>query len=184
MHIAKGRTRFVIAFPRLGFVIKFPFIQIWVFKDTIQTLLKKEWGLVWEKWFVRVENPYGHPNKVLIGIWSNLLECYFWYKTRHPVLFPTWFSFLGLFNIQKYGKPLGNDEAGYVAFVIDRLSNQETQFCEHGFEDPSNYTSVDGRLRIIDYGSRRLWPIMTEYGHKIMQATVTECKTQETARKG
>jgi hypothetical protein len=98
MHTAKGKTRFVIVFPKLGFVIKFPIIWLSVFKHAYRDCRHGNWNYMWSQWGIRVENPYGYPNKLLNGIWSNLLEFFFWQKTKHALLYPTWFTFFGLNN--------------------------------------------------------------------------------------
>lgn len=124
----------------------------------------------------RVSNPYGYAHKLLYGIWANWLEFYLWIKTRHSLLHPTYFSFFGLFNIQKYGKPLTHEEGDEVGMVVVRLSNAESQFCGHGFERPENYTFVDGKLKMIDYGGKKLWPVILKHGHKIALATAEDCR--------
>lgn len=177
MNFSRGRTRFVLAFPRLGFVIKFPIVKLTeVLSDIRINIKRRSFGVIRIFFKSKIDNDFGYKNKLFYGIWSNWLEFYLWVKTRNALLHPTYFSFFGLFNIQKYGKPLTYEEGDEVGMVVARLSNDENQFCGHGFERPDNYTFVNGKLRMIDYGGRRLWPVILKYGHEIAQAKVEDCR--------
>ncbi len=183
MNFSRGRSRFVFAFPNLGFVIKFPIINLTdVVKDIRGTLRDRNQDLLRRIKCIlmlstkKVDNVYAYPYLVFYGIACNWFEFHLWLKTRHILLHPTYFSFFGLFNIQKYGRPLTYEEGNEIGEVIDRLSDGENQFCGHGFERPDNYTFVDGKLRMIDYGGRRLWPVILRHGHKIAQATAEDCR--------
>ena len=60
----------------------------------------KDWEYIRHKWSANLENMYGYPNQVFGGILANLLEIYFWYKYRNPLVIPTWFSFFGFWGNQ------------------------------------------------------------------------------------
>ena len=77
-------------------------------------------------------------------------------------------------NIQKYGEPLKINGI-WIAVNIDKLTNRASEQCGHGFEIAGNYCEVNGCLRLIDYGGRRLWPVILEHGEKIAKVTVAEC---------
>jgi len=98
-------------------------------------------------------------------------------ETKHPLLHPTWFSFSGLFNIQKYGKPLKYSEAEWLSMILQVTTKQSSHApgLSHTFGNPKNYTGVYGCIRLIDYGNPKLWPVIRRYGEKIMKITIAEC---------
>ena len=104
----------------------------------------------------------------LPGVLDNWHEYKFWRKYRLSVCQPTYLSLLGFVNVQKYGIPL--DEFGVKSsmVVIWDITNGSMKVDMHAFGNESNYC-VDGEVvRFLDYGSVRMYPVLLEYGDKIL----------------
>jgi hypothetical protein len=90
---------------------------------------------------------------------------------------PTYFSLLGLINIQLAGKPIEVPEGvskysigDDIRTQIFNLTNKKSQRHVHSFgETPENYCEKDGKLMIVDYGDSNpdYWSIIIEYGEMI-----------------
>jgi len=101
---------------------------------------------------------YGSPEMALMaGIMANLQESSFYRQTKNPFVMPTYFSFFGLFNIQKKGEEITfwKDEEIWF-FVVKNIKNYHQIFIDaHVFADIRNFVLDDnGLLKLIDYGSR------------------------------
>lgn len=174
MIFEKGRTRFVIAFPSLRFAVKLPIMHFMVFYHTAKNIKTYGWGVGLMMWKINYLSPQSPIYQLFGGYIANWYEWWFWFKNKHPLLHPTWLSFLGILNIQKYGKPL-TSKYTRLSEVVDKVTAGTSSRCGHGFEIPMNYTDVDGYLRMIDYGSPCIWPIILQYGEQIMKITTAEC---------
>jgi hypothetical protein len=178
MLFEKGTTRLVLSFPKLGFVIKLPavnFTNVWW--GIIHTK-RKGWRAGSEIWRISPMNTNSPFFAVIKGFIANWLEWYFWSKTRHSLLQPIWFSCFGLFNIQKYGKPLRYKNAQWLGMHLQVITQQtsHTHGRGHTLGHADNYTEVNGQLRLLDYGSKNVWPVILLYGERIAGLTVDECK--------
>ncbi|OGZ85160.1 MAG: hypothetical protein A2599_02625 [Candidatus Staskawiczbacteria bacterium RIFOXYD1_FULL_39_28] len=170
MKSKKGYYRIVFIFPFLGFAIKFPKIHL------LEAILQLFWVFFNCKWktFCRilsspVESELGTKSQVFGGIMVNWQEFLFFHNTKHPFLQPTYFSFFGLINIQKMGKPCHID-AGALWSQFYKLTNGGAWADPHHFKNPGNFCFDDGRLRIFDYGSKKTQGIITEYGITIFES--------------
>ncbi len=178
MLFQKGTTRFVLVFPRLGFVLKLPIIN---FKNVwwgIKYTKRNGWKASLEVWKNKVTNQNSPFYSVMMGLMANWMEWCFWNKTKHPLLQPVYFSAFGLINIQKYGKPLEYSEVEWLGMNMQVITNQTSHSHGRGhtFGEAKNYTAVNGHLRLLDYGSKNLWPVIHRYGDKMAKLTITECK--------
>lgn len=90
------------------------------------------------------------------GIMANWHEFLFYLKTRNSFLLPTYFSFLGLINIQKRGQKLEWDDSKSIfSFFVDNSKKRDQVFCDaHSFENSDNFCWDEGKLKMLDYGSR------------------------------
>jgi hypothetical protein len=95
---------------------------------------------------------------MLGGIMANLQEWRFYKETKNPFCMPTLFSFFGLFNIQKKGGKVdfwGRNEIWSYIYHNSKDSNQP--FCDgHTLAEPENYGMDNGKLKLVDYGSRQV----------------------------
>ena len=166
MKIAKGKWRIVFVFPWFGIVIKIPVIR---FYEGIKPFLKpKEWKrlkgrTVLLKLMIKYRRPF-----LFGGLVNNWNEFWFYLKTRNPFLQPTYFSFFGLFNIQRYGEPC-NLPIIDLWKCLYKITNGEVFEDSHTFGDPNNFCFYNGKLRIVDYGSRRTHPVIRRYGKRIIE---------------
>jgi len=139
LKIKKGTSRIVMIVSFLPFVIKFPVIKI---KGAIGEIRRV--GIVK---FVRFT--YRH-RRASMGSWTclyggiaaNQREFSLFLKTRDKRLMPTYFSFFGMFNIQKKGSKEGVYPEGLD--IVDFRINGDS----HAAVNPANF--LDGRL--VDYG--------------------------------
>lgn len=175
-EIKKGKTRIVFTFSKLGFVIKFPIIKLWPIYSFIPDLIKYGWKNATIQWRMSTDDNMSFRKELLGGIVANLQERKAWKAIHHKLLCPTWFSFLGLLNVQEYRKPLEGVNGLWIAIRIDTVTNNESHKVGHGFEITQNYCEKDGRLMMIDYGNRRLCSVIKKYGEEISRITIEECK--------
>lgn len=170
MKIKKGNNRIVFTFPKLGFVIKLPVIN-W-FKAFKPVLTWKVGGIKSRRMLIRyfqwpVEASEGFKNYLFRGFLANIAEYKFYKKTKHSFLKPTYFSLFGLFNIQKYG-PLC--ELGEIDFwcQLYALTDGDVFADGHHFASPHNF-SLEDKLQMLDYGSKRTHKVIIEHGDNILK---------------
>lgn len=101
---------------------------------------------------------YRVPIYLLGGIMANYHERQFYKRTKNPFVMPTYFSFFGLFNIQKRGKKIDFwDMYGIWGYVYHNSQNPNQPFCDgHTLADPKNYCTDNGKLKLVDYGNRQV----------------------------
>ncbi len=177
MNIRRGRTRLVIAFPWLGFVIKLPIIHISLFYWNIKNILQGEWKTVMLLWRIRRTNRFSIKYQLVGGFVANRTEWTIWQKTHNQLLQPTWFSLLGVINIQKFGDPISDVRVEWLGMHLQKATNRRSHHFSrsHTFGSSANYTNVKGNLRLLDYGDVALLPVIVRYGGKIAELTVTQC---------
>jgi hypothetical protein len=105
------------------------------------------------------------------GIMANLQERRFYRKTKNLFVMPTYFSFFGLFNIQKRGQRIDFWDDNDVWFYLCKNSqNQHQIFCDaHTFFDINNFCLDDGFLKIVDYGNRHIEPFLEINGENLFK---------------
>lgn len=166
MKIKRGRQRVVIIIPRLGFVVKFPRVYM---KRALG--IAQKWG--WKKFlydFKFSTQSMGSPRYFLFGgIVANWQEFMFFLKTRHPFLQPTYFSLLGIVNIQRYGRPCDN----FVEIInlFDSISREIVYQDLHCFTSPENFClDEQGRVRMVDYSQKKTQQVIRRWGDEIWEA--------------
>src|ERR1035437_6041153 len=136
--VKRGSWRIVVLIPKLGVAIKFPKIRI----DTVTTEIKwmvkeKRWKFLWLFCTDQANRPMSMQWWFLHGIMTNWSEYRFWRKTKNLFLWPTRFSFFGLFNIQRLGKQvlLSNED------VWEKFTNITEEVCidKHCFRNRDNF---------------------------------------------
>jgi len=173
MRFKKGRRRFVFVFPSLGVTIKLPIVHL---RKAIGLFVYFIVHLDLRQVYVNVVFPIDSEDIATFkslafgGIVANWREFMFFLRTWNPLLQPTYFSLLGLINVQKAS-----------VLILARQDDFRTQLCEltqdeayddpHHFFNPDNYCLDGGaRLRILDYGSKRVRRVITKYGKKISES--------------
>lgn len=105
---------------------------------------------------------------VLGGLMANWNEFIFWLKTRNKFLLPTYFSFFGLINIQKKGEVLIWEEGDFFVFLQRNSKEKDQVFVDsHSFDNPQNFCIDNGKLKMIDYGSRHCRSFVVENWEQI-----------------
>jgi len=180
MKICKGLTRITVQLPRAGIVVKFPHLYP-----------SLAFGYFWESffelwktrgWRIARKIVLGNDIEVMgtvlwcfgAGIAGNWSEFIFYLKTRHGFCQPTFFSFFGLFNIQKYGQPLGDDDDKLPRFywyeLYPTLGSKAVD--GHTWLDADNFIRDRGGLRIVDYGGRKTRELLI--GHRFKLGTLRD----------
>ncbi|MDP1629100.1 MAG: hypothetical protein Q8L57_00615 [bacterium] len=101
---------------------------------------------------------YGTISGMLFrGIKENWQEFRFWRRYRLKFLAPTYFSLFGIINFQKTGRPYNGDEVWPKLFKW----NEKMAFKDaHTLGEPKNFCLIGGRIKIVDYGSRRVQEVL------------------------
>ncbi|MFZ2038795.1 MAG: hypothetical protein WAV11_02565 [Minisyncoccia bacterium] len=184
MKLCIGNSRLVLVFPLLGFVIKFPKINLKPIYDLVRDVLLNRWKNQEMLWSLPIDIDFSPRHKLYGGIYENWFEWKAWRKTHYKLLCPTWFSFFGLFNIQKYGAALKSDQVD-MKKAINKVTNGDSCHSHsHGFDGAENYCERSGHIQMIDYGTRRLWPVIKKYNQEIVRLTVQDCQKEQATTDG
>lgn len=167
MYVKKGSDRIVFTFPKQGFVVKVARIKVF---SAVYFLFLELFQRNWKSLRMRLRHPmrmpHSIPGAVLRGLSANWKEFTFYTKTRDEILQPTYFSFFGFFNIAKYDDPCGKESDPYrqlnKILGIDALARDQ-----HHFGNPKNFCIVQGKLKMLDYGSKETQVILKKYSKKI-----------------
>jgi len=177
-EIKKGDTRIVIIpkSPQLKFVIKLSII-VWSWSLFFK-FINYRFGQI-KKWFKRIKKSYDDQerfnaigvryipykryeacgcleNSLFLGLMSNWHEWRFYYKTKCPLLAPTYFSFFGLINFQKKVEPILLSDEALRLYALRHCKNKSQAFMiAHVFSNSSNFGLTDGLLQLVDYGNIR-----------------------------
>lgn len=172
MEKKTGTTRTVYIFKY--FVIKLPLIKIVKAYKHYMGLRKNESGrelmgrILQKRPFYETAHLIDSVRGLLFtGIVHNWCEFWFCVKHGYPVyVAPTFFSFFGLFNIQKYGKRLDVDLWKF-RLAIDEITQKNSGKNAHVFYRPVNFCEIDGHVQCVDYGSHRTQEVLLKYGERI-----------------
>jgi len=170
MYFKKGRHRAVFIFPLLAIAIKIPMMRL--FKTTkivLRRLVHLDFKMMHRE-TTRSLDCGGYKDMLFGGIVTNWREFVFFRKTKNPFLQPTHFSFFGIFNIQKMGEPCSIDSYDLIHQVC-LITNYKVAVVDdcHHFSNSENFCLDDGKLKILDYGSRKTHEVIIEYGTKIFE---------------
>jgi len=165
----KGQDRVVVVFSSLGIAIKFPIIRLWL---AVRLLYRDIKGGHWEhlkkNWGYPVEAFGGLRGILFRGLSANWGEFRFYWQTRNPFLQPTYFSLFGLLNIQRADAPcLLKDEDLWCQ--LHELTRGKVFDDSHHFANPGNFCFCNGKLRMLDYGSRKSRGVIALHGEKIVE---------------
>lgn len=170
MSIKYGTSRLAICFPKLGVVVKLPIVRpISFLKCTYSaiTFAIKYYRFESIKsslWLTDEYDTMGNIRYTLLnGIYQNWQEYRLWKRTTSTFLEPTYFSLLGLANVQKYGEEL-DVSVGTLWSQIMELSEQTAWSNGHHFSDPANFSYRADSIRMLDYGGRGIAEVVEKYG--------------------
>lgn len=163
MKIVWGTKRVVIVLEK--FAIKIARIRIVpAFKCAVSWL---QYGRFWKSMFKYNYEVYGTVHIYLLkGLIENWHEYKIYRETRSSFLVPTYFSLLGLVNIQKRGESFEMEGVNMWLQML-LLSNKEIWDNPHHFAEPANFSKTNGHLQMLDYGSPRCHRVIRKYGEKM-----------------
>ncbi len=106
---------------------------------------------------------------LLGGIMANYQEYKFYIKTKNIFVMPTYFSFLGIFNIQKRGEKIDFwKDRDIWLYLCSNSKKREQPMCDsHTFLCIDNFVLDNGHLKMVDYGSRRIELFLKINGEKL-----------------
>jgi hypothetical protein len=127
----------------------------------------KKW-LKWAAWLGKDTDVVGNIRYTLLnGTYQNWQEYRLWRRTRSPFLEPTFFSLLGLINVQKYGDQLtGISDVALWSQLLE-LSDKAVWSNGHHFANPENFSFRNGTIRMLDYGGRGVEEVVVHHGENI-----------------
>jgi len=161
MMIKKGENRIVLILPAFNLVLKFPRAD---FKAALN----------WIKWAIFNPKHWRHylggtvyhpgPKRYLFkGLVDNWKEYRFYRRTKHPFLQPTYCSFFGLCNVQRYGQPVNQDKLSFWVNLQD-ISDYEVTHDGHHFSNPDNFCLENDQFKILDYAEPRTQKVILKVG--------------------
>lgn len=157
-QLHKGNTRRVLVIGPIAF--KFArFSPKVAFNNSRLMGVREAWG--YKYWQLG-----GTKNCLFRGIISNWLEFVFYLKHKHPFLIPTYFSLFGLVNIQpaREKAPITMNQ---LWVTLHKMTNGAVEKDDHVFAGRTNFCNDNGKLRMMDYGSRKTQEVLLEWADKI-----------------
>ncbi|GEM_PF-3221831 len=108
---------------------------------------------------------------VLSGIMANLNEFWYYQTTYNKFCVPTYFTFLGIINIQKRTKSIPEDIFIVYKYIEEnRVSKNEILYDHHTLFENENYGLNNGKLQLRDYGNYHCNPFLKFNGKKLATA--------------
>lgn len=170
MQVRKGNDRIVFIFPRLKFVVKIPIIHLISAIINIHDIIK---GKMWRYLKMCLTYSVGVDGAfkafLFKGLAANWGEFCFYWKTRHAFLQPTYFSLFGFLNIQQYDEPCQLKGENIGCQISGLAPDKVTSAAAHHLENPNNFCFHNGKLRMLDYGSRRCQDFIVRHGTKVIK---------------
>ncbi len=174
MQIKKGDDRVVVILPMLGIVLKFPIIHFWrflrifasCFKDPKRMLVRLCWGVT-----LPINYSLGFRGMLFKGLHANWCEFWFYWWTLNPFLQPTYFSLLGLLNIQRIGEPclMEVEDVWCQLSGMNNSLQRDLWKDSHHFANPRNFCFYKGTIRMLDYGSSGSREVVALHGTHIVE---------------
>lgn len=161
MRVHRGQTRIVFEFERAGIVLKCPRTFFYMVRGVIRQYprdprLVRPIILKYIRWYV------------LDSYLANLREWWFWVRERHPFCQPTPLSLFGFVNIQRRGAVLPFEETDH-ARRMGPLVWSAGRSTFHTLLNPSNFCTVGGKLRILDYGTPEVMKFVRQHGRTMQE---------------
>ena len=173
-------SRWVVAFPRLGIVVKLPRI-CWLRFKIYFLHLYHERGLVYAVKQIRWNEYVWGGYRVLLtkGLRDNWRELWFYWFHRSRFLQPTYFSLFGLLNIQLLGKILTEEEFDKSGIFNQArvLTQRDSGNDGHHFASHTNFCHADRgkdgtEIRMVDYGSPPTQEVLLGWANALTKITL------------
>ena len=174
-YVSRGQNRIVIVIPSLGIAIKCVRLQkrylvsfrrdVSIYaKEMLPTSDPKTKAVYWES--VR-HSFWRNLCHTFRGIGDNWRERSF-YKhadaSYGPLLQPTFFSFFGLVNVQKYGKPADEKDSDPIYHAFFPVAGQDLIRDGHHWNNAGNFHLAGDGPKLLDYGNPMTQWIVRKYG--------------------
>lgn len=173
MRIEKGATRLVLVLPCFGIVVKVArvylvcaFQEIW-YCFNLPRGRRLEWVMM-ELFEFGVDVESSIKFWLFKGIVSNWREYWFYRRTKNLFCQPTYFSLLGLVNVQRYGSSCDLDDTDLWCQLYELTDGKVFQD-SHCFVEPKNFCFEKEALTIADYGSLEAQWVIDRFGDKIIR---------------
>ncbi len=164
----KGTNRYVFLFPSLGVVVKVPLIQVRTAFLSLKLIVQgRELARLRNEWKRPVEDGLGIRGLLCLGFVANWSEYLFSRETQNPFLQPTYVSFLGLLNIQKFEESDEITDWQSIWSQLLDLTERQVLIDSHHFTNPFNFCLKNGRLVMVDYGGKKCREVIARWGEKI-----------------
>lgn len=163
--MSKGNNRIVVCIGFLGIALKFPRIRL---RQGLKCLVDDILGhnnKLRREWDFAVNSKGSIMSFLFRGIRDNWSEYRFYKEIRHPLLQPTYFSLLGLVNVQRASSLYDID----LFYQFYEIIGEKVFEDSHHFHNPRNFSFEGGRLRIHDYGNPRTQKLIREHGEQIFR---------------
>ncbi len=164
MKFFMGQDRVVLLFESVV-AVKFARIRFWRIFKIFCGFINKRSRFERLQIFISSLSPdrieyWGSVSGMLFrGIKENWQEFRFWRRYRQKFLAPTYFSLFGLVNFQKASRP--SPENGDKVWPKLRKWNEKMAFKDaHTLGKSRNFCRIDGRIKIVDYGSSRVQEVL------------------------
>lgn len=162
-----GSNRIILDLVKIGFVIKLPLAHGVLFYVTIKAFIDGTSIISFPEWVAYpMDNNgfWGLKRTLFKGIADNWREFRFSVASGHPFVQPTYFSLLGLVNVQRRGDP-PKMESGEFLGQLQRLAGEECFYSDpHHFKNVDNFCWDGSFLRMTDYGSSQTRLVILKRG--------------------
>lgn len=143
-EVRYGTTRVVWVFP--WFAVKFPKVEIKKLCKIIWKLRKKPFWLKIIFFQKSDQYPFTVHYFLTKGFLNNWSEFVFYQRNKKsPFIFPTYFSFFGIFNITPIGEELKKQPSFFRTSTFKNMDR-------HHFVKASSFCTYQGRTCMWDYG--------------------------------
>ena len=196
----KGNSRFVLAIPALGVALKIGRIHWDQVLKTLKRAKKSHKRYLRDRkidycseplgrFFLRelleytVDDSRDYRPSIKMSLFGGMVDSWrewrFYKKHRslRELLHPTYWSFFGLLNIQKYGKPmkarsLMDPKCGELYGCYFKVVGAPLNKDAHHFFYEGNFHYRDGKVLFLDYGGLATQKILSEYCVEILRRFV------------
>jgi hypothetical protein len=174
----RGSERIVLQIVGLeSIVFKFPIIKIFKAIKTLKFYYRQNDFLhLLKKDLLRTRNYENSglefaSKDLLFGVIQNMREfTYFLKNHKADYLAPTYFSLLGLVNIQRYAKPI---TANRDKFVIEtKRVIGKAAYGYHIFRKPENFGRLKEKIVCVDYGNKNTGPLLDRFGERLNEMNI------------
>ena len=162
----RGENRIVVVLPAYNLALKFPRVQAKAAMNWIKYAIKEPKH--WRHYLGGTVYHQGPKRFIFKGVVDNWKEWWFYCKTKHAFLQPTYLSFFGLCNVQCYGQVVNHEKQSFW-INLQEISGYEVTSDGHHFCNPANFCLESGKLKILDYAETKTQKVILKVGLKLQR---------------